>query len=681
VDIKQERELLPEKLRYFWTWVMSDNIAEELDEDELNEIGAKVYRGYQLDIQSREDWDKNMGEAMKIAKQVKEIKNFPWPNAANVKYPLITTACIQFAARAYPELIQGHETVRCMVVGEDHDGSKMEKAIRVSKHMSWQLVDEMEEWEDDSDRLLHVLPVMGLCYKKTYWSPIKGRNVSEFLLPDDVIVHYRAKTLETVRRITQRYEWYNNDIHERIEQGLWLDIREFLTPTPQTEGYDFDEEAPHRFLEQHRWLDLDDDGYEEPYIVTIHEESMRVVRIVARYELDGIRVKGNKIIRIVPTHYFTKFSFIPNPDGSFYDLGFGLLLNPLNEAVNTTINQLLDAGTLANLGGGFLARGVRMKGGPITHVPGQWTPIDTPAMDLKQGIVPLPYKEPSRVLFELLGLLINASRDISSVKDVLTGEQPGQNVPATTVLALIEQGLKVFSAIYKRIFRAFAKELKKIFQLNSLYLDENVYFQVLDTPMAVAKEDYDVHSLDVRPLADPSISSDAQRLSKAQALMALKGDKGINQDEINYRYLEAIRVPNIEALLIPPEQQTPDVDPRVKAAEINAEIDMQKLELEKKRIELEEMKLQIDMAKAQGEIARWEAQAFELTRRAESHGERNEVAAFKAQIEQLKTELQHQVEMLKAQIELAKAKIKAMSDTEKAQATLEASRRKESAEG
>jgi chaperonin GroES len=660
---------LPEKLRYLHKWIYSDNIAEELSEEELSEIGQQVLRGYEIDKQSRIEWEELMEEALKIAKQVKETKNFPWPNAANVKYPLIVTASIQFASRAYPELIQGYETVRCMVVGEDLTGEKMDKASRIEKHMSWQLVEEIEGWEDDTDRLLHVLPVMGLCYKKVYYDPIKRRICSEFLLPDDVVVHYRAKCLETTRRITQEMEFFKNDIHERIESGIWLDVKDKLPIRQQVEGFEDDEQGPDLFLEQHRWIDLDDDGYDEPYVVTVHKQTGQVVRIIARYDLTGIEVSGrNKIQRITPIKYFTKFSFIPNPDGSFYDLGFGLLITPINESVNTLVNQILDAGTLANMGGGFYARGIRMKSGTIYSRPGEWHPVDTPAMDLRQGIVPHPRHEPSAVLFNLLGLLIEAARDISSVKDILTGEQPGNNVPATTVLALIEQGLKVFSAIYKRIYRSFTKEFKAIFILNSIHLDDETYFRVVDNEAAISKQDYDVGSFDVRPTADPSISSDAQRLAKAQALMAFKGDKGINQDEINQRYLDAIRVPNIERLILPKEEQQADPDPKLLIAQMNHELEKEKLKLEETRLKLEQAALEIDAAKAEGEIARWEAQAYELTKRAHSHEDHDTVQMYRAEIEKLKLELQHEIEKAKLAVEMAKAEVKAYIEAKKSEA-------------
>jgi chaperonin GroES len=654
-----EKDLLPKKLQYLADWIVSQNIAETLDQTVLDEIGQKVIRGYDVDKDSRSDWEKSMESAMKVARQVKEAKSFPWPDAANVKYPLITTASIQFAARAYPELIQGHETVRCQVIGEDLEGLKDQKANRVSKHMSWQLMEEMEEWEDDSDRLLHVLPVMGMCFKKTYYSAVKRRIVSELILPEDIVIHYKTKSLETARRITQEYEYFKNDVYERIEQGLWLDVLDDLPAPTYAEEYANDEDAPYYFLEQHRWLDLDEDGYEEPYTVTVHKETSKVVRIVARYDADGVYTRGNKIIRIVPIQYFTKFGFIPDPGGSFYDLGFGLLLNPLNEAANTVINQLLDAGTLANLGGGFLARGVKIKSGTMTFKPGEWKPVDTAAMDLKQGIVPLPHNEPSRVLFELLGLLIEAAKDISSVKDVLTGEQPGQNVPATTVMALIEQGLKVFSAIYKRIFRGFAKEFKKIFTLNSMYLDDQTYFRVLDVPHAVSREDYDVDSVDVRPTADPTISSDAQRLAKANALMVFKGDPSINQDEINYRYMEAIRVPSIEKLIVPPEQREPQTDPKIVVAQMTMQVEQAKLEMEKQRLELEAAKMEIEMVKAEGEVARWEAQAIELRTRAESYVARDEKEAMAQQFEQMRMQFEAQMQEMKSQVEMMKEQLRA----------------------
>lgn len=612
-------------------WIMqviqpenAKNLCSLLDDSELSEIGSKVVRDFQIDKDSRDDWESLMDRAMKLAKQVIEEKSFPWPNASNVKYPLLTTAAIQFAARAYPEICKGNEVVKAKVVGYDQDGQKHQRAERVSRHMSYQCTEEMEEWEEDTDKLLHVLPIMGLCFRKTYFDPVLGRNVSEMVLPDDLVVHYFARNLEKARRITQVVRYHANDVYEFVQAGLWRDVDLGLAPVDE-ENVSGDEDALHEFLEQHRWLDLDDDGYQEPYIATVHKATCQIVRVVPRFDAEGVMVTPTgKIMRIKPVHYFTKFSFIPNPDGSFYDLGFGWLLGAIGETINTTINQLMDAGTLGNLGSGFISRGIRIRtqSQTIKMIPGEWKPVDATGQDLRTGIMPLPAPQPSPVLFQLLSLLIDAAKDISSVKEVLTGEQPGMNVPATTVLAMVEQGLKVFSAIYKRIYRALKQEFKKLYRLNSIYLPEQAMFTVLDTPQATGRADYAQGDLDVVPVADPSMSSDVLRLAKAQALMQISGRPGINEDELTVRYLEAIQAEAPERVVLPPDQRPqPPPDPRLLEVQDKAQERQARFELDASKVQLEKelLRAQIEQTRSAAIKNVADAEATELGQQIEQY--------------------------------------------------------------
>jgi hypothetical protein len=206
--------------------------------------------------------------------------------------------------------------------------------------------------------------------------------------------------------------------------------------------------------------DLDDDGYPEPYCVTVHKETRKVVRIKARFDADGVTTNAQgEVVRIEPLKYVTKYGFMPSVDGSYYDVGFGLLLEAINETVNSTINQLMDAGHLANTQGGFIGAGVSIKSGALKFAPGEWKKVEATGVDLKNSIVPLPIKEPSAVLFNLLGMLIEAAKEISATKDILTGETNQAQQPVGTTLAMIEQGLKVYTAIIKRVHRALKAEL------------------------------------------------------------------------------------------------------------------------------------------------------------------------------------------------------------------------------
>lgn len=552
-------------------FIDSPNIAEDLDSDRLAEIGQKVVDEYEIDEDSRSEWMKRNEDAMELAMQVSETKDFPWENAANVKHPVLTIAALQFNARSYPEIIKGRQVVKGFVVGADPDGEKFIKASRVARHMSYQLLEEMPSWEEDMDRMLVALPILGCYFKKTYYSVDDEQNHSELVPPADFVVNYDTKSLESAPRVTHVLSFYPHEIVEKQRLGQWLEYEDLYgmdgeKKLPADEDSDQqDEDALQTILEQHRLLDLDDDGLKEPYVVTVHRASKKVLRIAARYSMEGIRFnRRGQIAKIQGEQHFTKFSFIPSPDGGFYDVGFGQLIGPLTEAINTLVNQMLDAGTLANLGGGFIGTGSQMKGGNLRFALGEWKKIAVRGGNLRENIVPLEFRGPSAVLFSLLGALVETVKDITSVKDVLLGSEPKSNVPATTTMALIEQGLQVYNAIYKRIYRSLKIEYKKIYRLNARYLPQQVYFQYADEPEAIAKSDYNNEANDVLPVADPGSATKVLRMAKAQALMPLAQDPDFDRREIKRRYLEAMDIEGIDKLFVPIEKlPQPPPDPKL----------------------------------------------------------------------------------------------------------------------
>lgn len=551
------------------------NIAPKLDKEQLNKIGEEVVRGYDTDKESRSGWEKQMKTAMDLAMQVTEEKSWPWPKAANVKYPLITTAAIQFSARAYPAIVRGADVVKGEVTGPDPDGQKKVRAERIGHHMSYQLLEQMDDWDEDTDKLLLQMAIVGCAFRKTYFDNSLGRNCSE-LVSAKHLVYNHAVPFRKLRRMTHELHLYKNDVVERIRGGIFVDV-EIGTPT----GHDNDEDGHHEFLEQHCWYDLDEDGYKEPYIVTVLRETSEVVRIVARFDEEGILLnEKGEIGKIDPVGYFTKYAFMPNPDGGSYDVGLGILLNPINETVNTVLNQLLDAGTLANTGGGFIGSGLRMKGGTKRFAPGEFQTVDNQGGDIAKNIYHMQFPGPSAVLFQLLGMLIEAGKDISSVKDIMTGDQQF-NQTATTTLALIEQGQKVFSAIYKRVHRSLREEFRKLFRLNKLYMQPEEYYRFQDAMEPILLEDYQGDDTDVSPVSDPDLVSDAQELAKAEALMKFAGDPLFNQIELRRRYLRAIKEQNIESLLVDEQPETPP-DPKA----IEAEAKAKKTEMETRALEV-----------------------------------------------------------------------------------------------
>ncbi len=572
------------------------NIATELSTDDLNKIGSDAKQGYDYDLQSRVGWERDLDEWMRLATQVREAKNYPWPRASNVKYPLLTTAAMQFAARAYPSLIPSNgQVVKSKVIGKDATGEKLELAKRVDTFMSYQLMHDMHGWEEDMDKLLIMLPVVGTVFKKTFWDPVTEQNKSKLILPKNLVVNYWTETLETSERISERIEMSPRVFEERKRAGLFLNVVLGQPSMPVEHTYDHnghekfqaaanDDTTPHVIIEQHTFLDLDKDGYKEPYIVTFDLSSSKVLRIAARYDDTTMFFNDeDELLKIEPINYYTKFGFIPNPDGSFYDIGFGMLLGPINESVNTLINQLVDAGTLSNLQSGFLGKGLRLKMGEQRFQPGEWKPVNATGDDLKKQIVPLPAKEPSAVLFQLMGSMITSGKELASVAEIFTGKMPGQNTPATTTMATVEQGMKVFTAVYKRLYRSLDSEFKKLFSLNATYLNPETYQEV--TGITTGPEDFRRNKdYRIMPGADPTAVSQTEKLMKAQGLMELLPLGTLDPIEVTRRVLDAQEQPNWEAVLSKPIQETgamppPPPDPKLQEMQMTSQLKQQELQM------------------------------------------------------------------------------------------------------
>lgn len=570
----------------------SVNIADNLDEEKLNEISEQVSEGFEYDMRSRSEWEKCLDQWTKLALQVKEEKTFPWRGAANVKYPLLSTAAMQFNARAYPSLVPSTgNIVKCEVIGFDQTGEKLEQAKRVSTYMSYQLLHEMDGWEEDMDKLLIMLPIVGTLFKKTYYDTVKGKNVSELVMPKDLVVNYWAKSLDDAERISQIILLNKRQVKERQMSKIYLDVDlgdpEMHIPEGTKVTIQYDNTLPYQIVEQHTFLDLDNDGYAEPYVVTFERHSKKVLRIAARFDENTIyQDDEGSLQKIDPIQYYTKFSFIPNPDGGFYDIGFGLLLSPINEAVNTTINQLLDAGTLNNLQGGFLGKGLKLKMGDSAWSPGEWKTLNVVADDLRKQVVPLPTKEPSKVLFELMGTLVTSGKELASVAEIFVGKMPGQNTPATTTMATIEQGMKVFTAVYKRIYRSLKEEYKKLFELNTLYMSQEKYLAVLDKP--VLPTDFDKTAYNVCPSADPSTPTQTEKLMKAQGLLELLPLGTLDPLEVTKRVLEAQEQPNMETIFHPAIRETgqfqPPPDPKQQEMAMKGQMEERKAALKEQEM-------------------------------------------------------------------------------------------------
>ena len=631
------------------------NIANLLSEEDLKAIGMQVIKDFDNDLLSRSSWEKRTEASLKLALQVAETKNFPWANASNVKFPLITIAALQYHARSYPVLIDSDLPVKCRVIGEDKDGLKAQRSTRVEQHMSYQLLEEDEDWESEMDKVLITQPIVGCAFKKSYYSPILKHNVSENVLAKDLVVNYWTKSLETASRVSHILQMTKNEIYERMARGLWCegisegrqqqsssvaltsglqqlqDKAQGMMPPEPT-----DSSNPIEIIEQHCFIDFDDDGYAEPYIAYVRRDNKKVARIVARYtDKDIERNKAGTILSIKAEQYFTKYPFVPSPDGGFYDLGFGVLLGPLNESINTIINQLVDAGTMANTAGGFLSRGIKLRGGNYSFNPMEWKHVDTTGDDLRKGIVPLPVREPSQVMFTLLNLLINYGERIGGSVDILTGQNPGQNTPAETTRTMAEQGMKIFNGIFKRTHRSLKQEFRKLYRLNQIFITEDTsYTSDAKNSGMILLSDYQGPVTDVMPTADPSVTSDAQRVNQAMAIaQRVASTPGLyNRYEAEYTFLKAMKISNIEKIL--PDPKGPNAVP----PPVNPKIQVEQLKMQAKQasdqltMKMALLKLMSDAELNQAQIQKLEAEAEAIKIGIVTEGEKMRIQEINTQI-------------------------------------------------
>lgn len=577
------------------------NLAEMLDDTELNKIGQDVIRDVEMDETSRGPWLKRYEKNIEIAMQtVAKAKVFPWPDAANTKSPILTTAAIAFNAEAYPIICDGSNLVKGRVLGPDPDGTKQARAERIGQHMTYQLLYKMKGWEESTDRLLLILPIVGVQFRKTYYDSIENGNCSETVDAKAFIIDYWAKSIDSAPRFTHVLNYYPYEVGERIAAGQWLEVP--IDEDGENSAGD-DDQALGEYYEQHRWIDLDGDDRPEPYVVTCTKEGS-VARIMPCFGIEDITAaildpqgkvsktaKLTKIFEALPDandphwalvgdivkierrQYFTKYGFIPAPDGSFYDIGFGDLLQSTTDTIDTLQNQMLDAASLANAGGGFVAAGINVRGGNYRFTLGEFKRVDVQnGTALKDNFMPMPAAGPSAVSFSLLELLIQQAKDIASSQDVISGKAP-PNQPATTTLALIEQAGMVKKGVLKRIWRSFGQELRILFRLNRDFLDDEEYFQLNDpqpeqpgpdgqpqtTNVAkIGRDDYADEDLDVIPVADPNQISNAHKVARTQAMHEMfNNDPLINQKKLRQEELSALGATDIKDWLEVPQPPPP----------------------------------------------------------------------------------------------------------------------------
>lgn len=653
-------------------WFLAANLCDRIAEEDLAAIGTWVKANYERDLQSRSNWTRRMQAGMDLALQVTRNKTSPWPDCANIAFPLVTIAALQFHSRAYPALVSGTDIVKYRVPMLDESGEKAEQAYKIGTHMSYQLLEEDTAWEEQHDRLLIQVPIVGCAFKKSYHSSSEGHNISELVAAKDFVIDYYAKSVETARCKTHIIPLYRNDIYERVQRGIYRDVlkepwfdsaqqpmatdaqnatdnRVGLTP-PQA-----DSATPFVALEQHCYIDFDGDGYEEPYVITVDEASSQVLRIAARFsrEEDIERKSDGTIIKITSEEYFTKYGFIPSPDGSIYDIGFGVLLGPLNETVNTIINQMIDAGSFSMGAGGFIGKGAKLRGGSQTFRPREWKQIDAMGDDLRKSIVPLETREPSAVLFQLLGLIISYADRIPGSTEALAGENPGQNTKADTMHVMVEQGLKVYGAIFKRIWRSMKAEFKKLYFLNAQFLS--------DSPNAygVARQDYRGDPNAICPVADPNVASDTMRMAQARLIAERAAQvPGYNMAAVEENLLRALKIDGWRHFYVGVEKTGAPEDPKLKIAQLKEETARMALQQEHTHAM---MQLMLDEKELNGKLVEMEAKARLMAAEAEGVQAGQQIALINAAIAAMKTQHDQIRDRLQLMIDATKVKADAKS--------------------
>ena len=552
----QEPESL-EKLRGFAE--AKGDISDLLDAGEVERLGVEAVRQWNMDNGTRAEWMQMAERSLSIAAQEPEEgeRSGVWENSADIHYPLLTTASQQFAARAAPELIKGDKVVGVKVfeppvqrpgpletaraapkpqndqeaqqagqeLQQDQQQDQMHELMikarrargqRVAHYLNWLIFYKMDDWEGETDLLLHQIPITGAAFKKVYMGTTG--LCSDYISSLRLTVHSDTKSIHRCPRITQDFEIYPYEIEDRIRAGIYRDVS---LPTVGD-----DPETPRKFIEQHRLDDLDGDGLAEPYIVTVDVETRTTMRVEPAYSLDDIIVDQdtNTVIRIDRWQPFSEFKFLPDPRGKFYGIGFGRLLESITDSVDTAINQLIDAGTAEIAGGGFIGSGVRLQGsgqgGNLFFRPGEYQTVSTNGGELRQAIFERTVPHPSAVTMQMLEVLLAAAKDIASVKDVITGEAPS-TAPVGTTLALQNQALQVFSSIYKRLYRGFKDEFRLMFLCLRRWATERERQEYQELTGGDFDQDFTGDGTDIQPVADPSVVTKMQKLARLQTLMQL----------------------------------------------------------------------------------------------------------------------------------------------------------------
>ena len=548
-----------------------DNLADILPDDILEPLGNEMVQNYMDYKTSRKDWEQGYIQGLDLLGFKYENRTEPFQGASGATHPVLAEAVTQFQAQAYKELLPAEGPVRTQIMGISSPPVE-QQSQRVKDFMNYLIMDQMQEYEPEFDSMLFHLPLAGSTFKKVYYDQLLGRAVSKFVPAEDLIVPYTATSLDDAESIIHKLKISENDLRKQQVNGFYSDIE--LAPPSIDSNNELEKkerelegtkktgrnEPMYTVLECHVNLDLE--GFEEvdadgeptgiklPYIVTVEEGGRKVLSIRRNYAPDDL--KKTKI------QYFVHFKFLPGL--GFYGFGLIHMIGGLSRTATAALRQLLDAGTLSNLPAGFKQRGVRVRDEAAPIQPGEFKDVDAPGGSLRDAFFPLPYKEPSATLLQLMGIVVGAGQRFAAIADMQVGDG-NQSAAVGTTIALLERGSRVMSAIHKRLYAGMKKEFKLLSKVVSQYLPPEYPYDVVGGARTIKQIDFD-DKVDVLPVADPNIFSMAQRISMAQTELQLaQSNPQIHNLYNAYRKMyEAIGVKNIDQILPPPAPMAP-MDP------------------------------------------------------------------------------------------------------------------------
>ena len=545
------------------------NLAAVIDPDDLVGVGLEVSAMFEADKGSRSDWEEMYAKGLDLLGFRMEERTKPFRGAAGATHPMLTEAIIQFQAQAFKELMPAGGPVRTQIMGKE-TVEKFQQAGRVQDFMNYQITTVMEEYTPEFDQQLFYTGYGGSTFKKVYYDYQLGRMVSKLCLADDVYIPYSGSSVVSqCPRLTNRIAMDSNEYKKRALAGEYLDLDAETYSAPSSgnqiqdavdkiTGITPTTDIGEVFLLE-QLVDLDIPGFEDmgedgqptgvklPYVVTMIEDSQRVVGIRRNWKEDDKKHQRR--------NYYVHYVLVEGPGA--YGLGFVHLIGGLGKAATSALRQLIDAGTLANLPAGFKAKGARIADDSTPIQPGEWRDIDAGGAELAASLLPLPYKEPSQVLFGLLGFLVDAGKRLSSTADMQVGDG-NQYAQVGTTLALLERGSMVMSSIHKRLHYAQTLEFRLLFEGFGQYMPDEYPYEVPGASRKIKKSDFNT-MVSVQPVADPNIFSSAQRIQLAQMQLQLAqtAPQMHNMYEAYYRMYAALNIRDIDGVLLPQNTNTP----------------------------------------------------------------------------------------------------------------------------